>query len=110
MSLCLCTSCLQWQDSVLLQFYEGGTQPDPSAAEKTPDQILFDRAMEAMENQRFDIARLTLETLVNTYPDSDYATKAREALQDPRINACRGAWSVPPSDCNVTPDSASFSD
>src|SRR5262249_37138231 len=38
-----------------------------------PDQVLFDRAKEAMRRKRFDIANLELQTLLNTYPSSKFA-------------------------------------
>jgi outer membrane protein assembly factor BamD (BamD/ComL family) len=39
-----------------------------------------------MDQQRCDVARITLRTLVNTYPDSKYALDAEDALRtDPRL-------------------------
>jgi len=51
--------------------------------------------MDAAEHGKFDVAGLTLQTLVNTYPDSDYALKAEEAMQDPRIAAYKHSWVTP---------------
>jgi hypothetical protein len=53
-----------------------------------PDKVLFQRAMLAVDDGRFDVARLTFQTLVNTYPDSEYAEKAREELSDPQLYGC----------------------
>ena len=39
---------------------------------KQPDKVLYDRAMDAMKHNKFDVARLSLQTLINTYPDSEY--------------------------------------
>jgi outer membrane protein assembly factor BamD (BamD/ComL family) len=50
-----------------------------------PDEALFERAMLAAEQKHFAAARLGLETLINTYPGSEYSGKAKLALQDPRI-------------------------
>ena len=47
-----------------------------------PDKILFDRAMVDMKKGRYDIARLTLQTLLNTYPDSEYRMRAKLAVGD----------------------------
>jgi outer membrane protein assembly factor BamD len=47
-----------------------------------PDKILFDKAMLAMKKGRFDVARLTLQTLLNTYPDSEYRMRAKLAVGD----------------------------
>jgi hypothetical protein len=34
---------------------------------------------------------MTLQTLVNSYPDSEYAGKAQRVLDDPRMKACGGS-------------------
>ena len=68
--------------------------------ERHPDQVLFERAMDAAEQKRFTVAHITLETLINTYPDSDYADKARSALQDPRIASCGDGWTTSPN-CEI---------
>ena len=47
-----------------------------------PDKILFDKAMVAMKKGRYDVARLTLQTLLNTYPDSEYIMRAKLAVGD----------------------------
>ncbi|HXM20605.1 MAG TPA: outer membrane protein assembly factor BamD [Terriglobales bacterium] len=49
---------------------------------KQPDKVLFDRAMDALKHNRFDVARLTLQTLINTYPDSEYIARAKLAVAD----------------------------
>ncbi len=49
---------------------------------KQPDKILFDKAMEAMRHNRFDVARLTLQTLINTYPNSEFIARAKLAVGD----------------------------
>ena len=47
-----------------------------------PDKVLFDRAIADIERSRFEISRLTLQTLINTYPDSEYIAKAKLAIAD----------------------------
>src|SRR3954447_17973074 len=49
---------------------------------KQPDKVLFDRAMEALRKNRYDVARVTLQTLINTYPDSEYVARAKLAIGD----------------------------
>ncbi|HET9837615.1 MAG TPA: outer membrane protein assembly factor BamD [Candidatus Angelobacter sp.] len=49
---------------------------------KQPDKGLFDRAMESMKKGRFQESRTLLETLINTYPDSEYIARAKLALGD----------------------------
>ncbi len=47
-----------------------------------PDKTLFDRAIYDLEKSRYEVARLTLQTLINTYPDSEYLAKAKLAIAD----------------------------
>ena len=49
---------------------------------KQPDKVLFDRAMEALRKNRFDVARISLQTLINTYPDSEFLPQAKYALAE----------------------------
>lgn len=56
--------------------------PLAGVGSKQPDKVLFDKAMEAMRHNRFDVARLTLQTLINTYPDSEFIARAKLAVGD----------------------------
>jgi outer membrane protein assembly factor BamD len=47
-----------------------------------PDKVLFDKAVGDIERGRYEIARLTLNTLMNTYVDSEYMAKAKLAIAD----------------------------
>ena len=47
-----------------------------------PDKILFDKAINDIERGRYEIARLTLNTLINTYDQSEYLAKAKLAIAD----------------------------
>ncbi len=49
---------------------------------RQPDKELFDKAMVAMKKGKFDVARLDLQTLLNTYPDTEYAMRAKLAVGD----------------------------
>jgi outer membrane protein assembly factor BamD len=49
---------------------------------KQPDKVLFDKAMDAMKHNRFDVARITLQTLINTYPDSEFLARGKLAVAD----------------------------
>ncbi len=53
-----------------------------SVASSQPDKELFDRAMVALKKGKYDIARLDLQTLLNTYPDSEYQMRAKLAIGD----------------------------
>ena len=58
------------------------SNPLANVGSKQPDKVLFDRAMDAMKHNRFDVARITLETMINTYPDSEYVARAKLAIGD----------------------------
>lgn len=47
-----------------------------------PDKILYDRAIHNIERGDYDAARLTLNTLINTYDTSEYLAKAKLAIAD----------------------------
>jgi len=47
-----------------------------------PDKVLFDKAIKDIEHGRFEVARLTLNTLINTYDTSEYLAKAKLAIAD----------------------------
>jgi outer membrane protein assembly factor BamD len=47
-----------------------------------PDKVLYNRATEDMKHGRYTIGRLDLQTLINTYPDSEYLAKAKLAIAD----------------------------
>src|SRR5438270_9824218 len=49
---------------------------------KQPDKGLFDRAMDSMKKGRYQESRALLETLINTYPDSEYIARAKLAVGD----------------------------
>jgi outer membrane protein assembly factor BamD len=47
-----------------------------------PDKVLFDRAVKDIEHGRYEVARLTLNTLINTYDSSEFLAKAKLAIAD----------------------------
>jgi outer membrane protein assembly factor BamD len=49
---------------------------------KQPDKGLFDRAMDSMKKGHYQESRALLETLINTYPDSEYIARAKLAVGD----------------------------
>ena len=58
------------------------SNPLANVGSKQPDKVLFDRAMDALKHNRFDVARLSLETLINTYPDSEFVARAKLGVAD----------------------------
>jgi outer membrane protein assembly factor BamD len=47
-----------------------------------PDKVLFDKAVADIERGRYEVARLTLNTLINTYDTSEFLAKAKLAIAD----------------------------
>jgi outer membrane protein assembly factor BamD len=47
-----------------------------------PDKVLYDSAIEDIERSRYERARLTLQTLMNTYDTSEFLAKAKLAVAD----------------------------
>src|SRR5256885_10618918 len=47
-----------------------------------PDKILYDKAIDDVKHGRHEVGRLNLQTLINTYPDSEYLAKAKLAIAD----------------------------
>ena len=47
-----------------------------------PDKQLYDKAMGDIKHGRYETGRLGLQTLINTYPDSEYLAKAKLAIAD----------------------------
>jgi len=47
-----------------------------------PDKVLFTKATEDLRRGRYTVGRLALQTLINTYPDSEYLAKAKLGIAD----------------------------
>ncbi|WP_157178406.1 outer membrane protein assembly factor BamD [Terriglobus roseus] len=47
-----------------------------------PDKQLYDKALIAINKGRFEVARLDLQTLLSTYPDSEYQMRSKLAFAD----------------------------
>ena len=47
-----------------------------------PDKLLYERAIDDMKHGRHEVGRLNMQTLINTYPDSEYLAKAKLAIAD----------------------------
>jgi outer membrane protein assembly factor BamD len=47
-----------------------------------PDKVLFEKAKAEIDGGRYDVGRLTLQTMINTYPDSELLSKAKLLTAD----------------------------
>jgi outer membrane protein assembly factor BamD len=58
------------------------TNPMANLDSKQPDKVLFDRAIDAMKHSRFEVARSLFQTMINSYPDSEYVARAKLGVGD----------------------------
>ena len=47
-----------------------------------PDKVLYAKATNDLKHGHYEVGRLALQTLINTYPDSEYLAKAKLAIGD----------------------------
>jgi outer membrane protein assembly factor BamD len=47
-----------------------------------PDKVLFDQAVKDIEHGHYEVARISLQTLMSTYESSEYMAKAKLAVAD----------------------------
>jgi outer membrane protein assembly factor BamD len=58
------------------------TDPLAGVTSKQPDKELFEKAMTALKKGKYDVARLDLQALLTTYPESEYQMRAKLAVGD----------------------------
>jgi outer membrane protein assembly factor BamD len=58
------------------------TAAQPTGPSVAPDKVLYQRAVFDIKKGRYTEGRLALQTLINTYPDSEYLAKAKLATAD----------------------------
>jgi outer membrane protein assembly factor BamD len=58
------------------------TNPPTDTDLDEPDRVLFERATNDLERNKLAVARLALQTLINTYPDSEYLPQAKYKLAE----------------------------
>jgi outer membrane protein assembly factor BamD len=62
--------------------HQANTNPLAAVKSNQPDKALFDAAMADMDKGKYTVARLSLETLLNAYPDSEYLARAKMGIAD----------------------------
>jgi len=67
-----------------LPFHKKKKVNKSTSAENTaePDKLLYNRALEDIKHGRHEVGRLNMQTLINTYPDSEYLADAKLAIAD----------------------------
>jgi len=56
--------------------------PRTNPASKSPDSVLFERAIQATRNSHYAEARTLLIKLIRSYPNSDYVPRAKFSIAD----------------------------
>src|SRR5262249_15134780 len=54
----------------------------PASNLDEPDRVLYERAVRDLNKNKFTVGRLTLQTLINTYPDSEFLQRAKYAMAE----------------------------
>jgi outer membrane protein assembly factor BamD len=83
--LVLCAFALVWTSECSAQIFPKKKKVDKSTDSTNtaePDKQLYDKAMDDIKHGRHEVGRLGLQTLINTYPDSEYLAKAKLAIAD----------------------------
>ena len=75
-----------WLPGCLFHRHAENNLPAPVAAGDQPDKILYERATTEIARGRYEVGRLTLQTLLNAYPDSEFLAKAKLAIADSYYN------------------------
>ena len=77
------TLCLVAIGATLLAGCLGKKKTAPVAGTSAePDKVLYEKATNDMKHGRYSVGRLAMQTLINTYPDSEYLAKAKLAIGD----------------------------
>ena len=78
---CVCASAYGQKKVKVTKVKTPAKKADASDSAE-PDKVLYERSMLDIKHGRFTEARLDLQTLINTYPDSEYLAKAKLAVAD----------------------------
>ncbi len=83
-AICLCMALAPASHALGKKKKQVDLSANPLSGVKSqqPDKVLFDKAMAALKKGKYDVARLDLQTLLNTYGDSDYSMRAKLAIGD----------------------------
>ena len=73
---------VQSKDTKKVEKRVAKTEAQAGADAKLPDKVLYDKALLATKKGHYDVARLDLQTMLNTYPDSQYQMRAKLAIAD----------------------------
>lgn len=78
----LCCGAAFGQGQGKIQVIKPKQAPAAAQPSSEPDKVLYERAMTDLKKKHYAEERLSLEVLINTYPDSEYLDKAKLAVAD----------------------------
>jgi outer membrane protein assembly factor BamD len=77
----VCTAAFGQKAKVIKAKPTPAAKPAPADSAE-PDKILYDKALDFLKRGHYTEARLSFQTLINTYPDSEYLAKAKLGSAD----------------------------
>jgi outer membrane protein assembly factor BamD len=82
--MCALVLAAATQCSAQIPFHKKKKIDKSTSASNTaePDKLLYNKALDDIKHGRHEVGRLGLQTLINTYPDSEYLAKAKLAIAD----------------------------
>jgi outer membrane protein assembly factor BamD len=78
----MCATAYAQQKPKITKVKPTPAKKDDTTQSAEPDKVLYDRAMLSIKHSRFTEGRLDFQTLINTYPDSEYLAKAKLGVAD----------------------------
>ncbi|MGH9436739.1 MAG: outer membrane protein assembly factor BamD [Terriglobia bacterium] len=82
MLLALALASVSFFPGCLLHRFHGQTAGLTVAPGEQPDKILLQKSLNEFKHNRYTTGRLLLQSLINTYPDSEYLSQAKLAIAD----------------------------
>lgn len=81
-SLAVSTAWIPPSDAQIVHKKKKPKQEEAAPTTAEPDKVLYERALRDIKKGRHEVGRLNLQTLINTYPDSEYLAKAKLSIAD----------------------------
>jgi outer membrane protein assembly factor BamD len=78
----VCTAAYGQKPKIIKAKPAPAAKTAPTAPTVEPDKLLYDKAVDFLKHGHYTEARLNFQTLINTYPDSEYLAKAKLGSAD----------------------------
>ncbi len=77
-----CWSCAPRSPVCSCGFHHAKYENPITKDTEQPDKLLYDKAIKDLDHGRYELSRLTLNTLINTYDSSEFLAKSKLAIAD----------------------------